>query len=143
LKSLLTETIADMPPLPDRDITIDLAASSNGASVAGDPVRLKTSMTSILNALRRELVTSDHLLVREQRRDLEGRPYAWIAIADAENIDRLAKSDPSSLGTFDEWRSGCGLSLAVARRVVNAHDGFVWSPVENIKSGAVVAIPLK
>jgi signal transduction histidine kinase len=143
VKTLLTETIADMPPLPDRTVTIDLTASSNGASVAGDPVRLKTSMTAILNALRRELVTSDRLVVCEQRRELEGRPYAWIAIADADTIDGLTGSDLSSLGTFDEWRSGCGLSLAVARRVVHAHDGFIWSPVENVKSSAVVAIPLK
>jgi K+-sensing histidine kinase KdpD len=143
LKGLLTETVADLPPLPDREITVDVTVTSTGASILGDPVRLKTTLTSILNALRRELVTSDQLFVREQRRDVGERAYSWIVIGDGDHIEQLAKSDASALGTFDEWRSGCGLSLAVARRVLSAHEGFVWSPTDNIKSSAIIALPLR
>ena len=143
LKALLTSTVAELPPLPDRDITIDLAMTSNAALVTADPVLLKTTLTSILHALRRELVTSEQLFVREQRRDLDGRTYSWIAIADADHIEQLSSSDVSALGEFDDFRSGCGLSLAIARRVLAAHEGFVWSTADKTKSSAVVALPLR
>jgi signal transduction histidine kinase len=48
--------------------------------------------------------------------------------------------DPS-LDTFDEWRGGSGLSLGVARRVIEAHGGRIWSPAEDAKAGAVIALP--
>ena len=92
-------------------------------------------------ALRRELVQSDTLFVRPQARDERGQPVTWIAFGDAEHIDRLERADPSSLETFDEWRGGCGLSLAIARRVFGTHNGRVWSAGAQAKAGAVVMLP--
>jgi signal transduction histidine kinase len=45
------------------------------------------------------------------------------------------------LTTFDEWRGGCGLSLAVARRVIVQHGGQLWSPASGAKAAAVVVLP--
>lgn len=141
LQGILADTIASLPEVPDREITVTLSPTHGSAAVEGDPVRLKTAFTSLLNALGRELVTSTELFVRERSGDYQGRPATWIAIADADHIDGLASAGPETLTTFDEWRGGCGLSLAVARRVINAHGGAMWSPADGTKAGAVVVIP--
>lgn len=141
LNAVLADAIVSLPEVPDREITVTLSPAHGSATVEGDPVRLKTAFTSLLSALGRELVTSTELLVRERAGDYQGRAATWIAIADADHIDGLASAHPETLTTFDEWRGGCGLSLAIARRVINAHGGAIWSPGDGTKAGAVVVIP--
>ena len=92
-------------------------------------------------ALRRELVTNTTLAVREQVRQVDGRAVSWIAIADPEQIGTVEQAEEGSLAPFDEWRGGCGLSLGVARRVIEAQGGRIWSPVADAKAGAVIALP--
>ena len=143
LPALLKDVIAALPDVPDRDVRVELSvnAAGTGTAVQGDPVRLKSSFTSLLTALRRELVTSNQLFVRHATREHGGRPVSWIAFGDAEHVERLERAEPSSLNVFDEWRGGCGLSLAIARRVFAAHDGCVWSAGEHAKAAAVVMLP--
>ena len=141
LHAVLVDTIASLPDVPDREITVTLSPAQGSAKVEGDPVRLKTAFTSLLTALGRELVTSTGLIVRERTGDYQGRPATWIAIADADHVDLLASAHPETLATFDEWRGGCGLSLAVARRVIDSHGGAIWSPPDGARAGAVVVIP--
>jgi signal transduction histidine kinase len=140
LHALLADAIGMLPDIPDRDVKVELKTNGPGASVHGDPVRLKTAFASVLHALRRELVTTDRLLVRTSRREYEGAPVTWIALGDPDHIDPIERSAPSALTAFDEWRGGCGLSLGVARRVFDAHQGRIWSPPD-VKSGAVVMLP--
>ena len=141
LRAVLSDAVRSLPPLGDREIEVLLSTGGGAAQVHGDPVRLKTAFASLLTALRRELVTSTRLFVKERAGDLEGRPASWIAIGDADQIAALEQSTPSTLTTFDEWRGGCGLSLAVARRIIDAHGGALWSPAEGTKAGAAVVLP--
>lgn len=141
LRAVLSEAVAALPAMPDREVAVALATDAGPAVMQGDSARLKTALTSVFYALRRELVTSTQLLVRERMAEFEGRPASWIAIGDADHIDALVAATPGTLTTFDEWRGGCGLSLPVARRVINAHGGAVWSPGEGTKAGAVIALP--
>ena len=60
--------------------------------VEADPVRLRATFAAVLTALRRELITSMTLAVRERPADLDGRPAAWIAIADPDRIDAVLAS---------------------------------------------------
>ena len=127
VREILTEAAALLPPVPDREVAVTVATADSPSILSGDPVRLRAALASILTALRRELVTSTELLVRQDVRPYNGEAATWIAIADADHIGRLAAGDVESLVTFDEWRGGSGLSLAVARRVLNAHGGMIWS----------------
>ena len=140
LHAVLGDAIASMPP-GDDTVQVLLTTSEHGVSVAGDAVRLKTAFASILHASRRELVGSTRLFVKEHEGALHGRPASWIAIGDAEHIGDFEHATPESLTTFDEWRGGCGLSLAVARRIIEGHGGSIWSPAQGVKAGAVVALP--
>lgn len=139
--ALLADVVAALPGVPDRELRVELAAGVNGKPVSGDPARLKTAFTALLTALRRELVTSDTLYVRQETRKENGRAECWIAVGEREQIERLARFDAASLQTFDEWRGGCGLSLAIARRIFDAHGGGVWSGGSEAKTGAVVMLP--
>jgi K+-sensing histidine kinase KdpD len=141
LRQLLSEAVAALPPLPDREVAVELTTGDGSAVVNGDATRLRAALTSVVAALRRELVTSDRLLVQERLRQNAAVRVHWIAIADETRIGGLLEAAESGLTTFDEWRGGCGLSLPVARRIIGAHDGWIWSPIEDSKAGAVIALP--
>jgi len=138
---ILTAAIDALPPLPDRNVTVELSASGGPAVVQGDASRLQSALTSVLQGLRREVVTSDKLIVKERTAPYNGQSASWIAIADAENIEAVTEAQLEDLTVFDEWRGGCGLSLAVARRVIDRHHGSIWSPATGVKTAAVIALP--
>lgn len=142
LSALLGAVVSELPAVPDREVSVTLETPGEAPRVLGDPVRLRTALASVIHALRRELVTSLELFVRLQVRSHDGPPVAWIAVADTDHIDAYAAAKPSALTTFDEWRGGVGLSLAVARRVINAHGGGIWSPADGVKAGAVITLPV-
>jgi len=132
LRSILTDAITSLPDQQDRAVTIEVIVD-DGITLHGDAVRLRTAFTSILHALRREVVTSDQLVVRVDERAPDtndaSRPIR-ITIGEPSRIDGLVQLEPSGMTTFDEWRGGNGLSLPNARRIIEAHGGRVWSPAE-------------
>lgn len=143
LRGVIADAIANLPELQDRNVTIDLL-SDEVESIQGDAVRLKTAFTSIVHALRRELVTSDRLTVRvhQVNDESEVNPSVRIDIAEPSRIEWLMTLEPSQLATFDEWRGGNGLALPNARRILESHGGLIWSPAEDGKAGAVISLPL-
>jgi signal transduction histidine kinase len=125
LASVLEDSIAGLPELPERAVTVTLVADG-ALLVHGDAVRLRDAFSAILLALRRELVTSDELVVRGEARYQDSVPTVRIVIAGPAQIERLWTLDASFLATFDEWRGGNGLGLPKARRVIEAHGGRAW-----------------
>lgn len=138
---LLTDTIAGLPGVPDREVTVRLEAGDETFQVQGDPVRLKAAFGSLLQGLRREVVTSTELFVRVSERDVDGQRSVWVAIGDADHVSACAEADASALAPFDEWRGGMGLSLPVARRIINAHGGTIYGPADGGRASAAVALP--
>lgn len=140
LHPLLEQAIAALPELPDREVNVELQGESQG-NVHADASRLRTALVSLLTALRRELVTSNRLLVRSKVAESNGRNSICIAIGDDEQIDRIAAADPDALVRFDDMRGGSGLSLEIARRIIGQHGGALLSPPGEGKAGAVVTLP--
>jgi signal transduction histidine kinase len=143
LRLLLRESITGLPELPDRDVAIDITTEDGPAPLQGDPVRLRAAFTALLHGLRRELVVSPRLLIRESTRRDDGRVVSRVAIGDEEQIGALQSASADSLVAFDEWRGGCGMSLAIARRVIEAHGGALWSLPNAARTAAVVMMPLE
>jgi signal transduction histidine kinase len=134
---LLQELPGELPALPDREVTIEVQGGR--ADVNGDAVRLKAAFGSILLALRRELVSSDRIAVRVDPARNGGA--VRITVAEAAYIDELTALDPSALSPFDEWRGGNGLSLANARRVIEAHAGRIFGSRAGVKTFAAISLP--
>ena len=137
LRDVLRTAIEQLPPLPDREVHIDLQTGSGDAALQADAARLANAFTALIAGLRREVVQSDRLLVREQR---TGDGFE-IRIGDEETLALLDGASIGDLPVFNEWRGGLGMSLAVARRVVNAHGGRVVGPPDDRKTGALVVLP--
>jgi hypothetical protein len=104
-------------------------------------VRLAQALGAVLAALRRELVSSDQLIVRERRATLDGKPAYEFLIGDEDTIAAIEADGSASQTMFDEWRGGVGLSLLNARRILNNHGGSVWAPPEGRKAGARIVLP--
>jgi signal transduction histidine kinase len=141
LRRVLTEAIGSLPADSDYPAEIVLGATSGRTEMMGDEPRLTAAFVAVLWALRREVVDGNELQVRCRPREFRGKPAQWIAIGEPRRIAELESATAETLTTFEECRGGCGLSLAVARRVIDGHGGALWSPGQGTKAGAVVALP--
>lgn len=137
LRAAIRRAVEQLPALPEREVTVDLELGEGAALVHGDPVRLAQAFTAVFAALRRELVTSNRLIVREHPDD---RADALeVRIGDAETL--AAFETDAERPVFDEWRGGVGLSLTVARRLIEAHGGQISGAPGERKAGARIVIP--
>jgi signal transduction histidine kinase len=141
LGAVVEGEIASLSALIDRDIAVTLQNDAPGAGVHGDPVRLRAAINSLLIAHRRELVTSDELRVVIERVREGGAAMLRVTIGGADRIDDLRQVPVDQLTAFEEFRGGVGFTLPIARRIIAAHDGQLWSPPESPRAGAVVFFP--
>ena len=143
LGALLADAIAELPPLTDgRVVSVSLQNEAPEANVEGDPARLRTAFTSLLYALKRELVTTDELRVSLRRVTHNGKPTLRLVIGGSDRIDALEQLAAAELRGFDDYRiGGIGFTLPMAHRILDRHRGELWSPTENPKAGAIVLLP--
>jgi signal transduction histidine kinase len=136
LNRALRDAVEQQPPLPDRDVAIDLQLEAETAPIQADPVRLTQALSSIIKSLRRELIGDAPLVVRQKR---ASSGYE-IQIGDADTLAAL-ENEAGDRQIFDEWRGGSGLILPVARRIVEAHGGRIWGAPGQRKAGARIQRP--
>jgi two-component system OmpR family sensor kinase len=141
LRDPLRHAADDLAPLPDRELRIDLRLPDAPALVHADPGRLKHALQSILGSLRRELVTSDTLVVRLRPATMGARPHQEILIGDDPTITALETAGSDALPQFDELRGGSGLGLPIAKLILTAFDGRIWGAPDNAKAGARLLLP--
>jgi K+-sensing histidine kinase KdpD len=142
LATLLAQTIDAVSRAPEGDTTIDLSTGDPGAIVKADVFWLKKALASIAVALRRETAIGGTLFVEERSGEYQGKPASWILMGDAHQMDVLRHEDKDRLGWFDDKRGNLGLSLWIARWVIDSHEGGVWAPATAPKGGgAIIALP--
>jgi signal transduction histidine kinase len=136
LNALLHDAVKGLPPLPDREVPVTLDLDEGSVPFEADPVRLTQGFTSVIAALRRELIGDEPLIVRGRR---TAGGYE-VLLGDPRTIEALEREAPDDRGVFDEWRGGVGLSLAVARRILNAHGATIAAAPDAHKAGARITL---
>jgi K+-sensing histidine kinase KdpD len=138
LNALVREAVNALPPLPDREVPVTVDLEAAPVRLDADPARLTQALTSVTAALRRELVGEEGLIVRGRR---SGAGYELL-FGDPSTIDALERQDDTGRGIFDEWRGGVGLTLVLARRVLNAHGASILAAPDDAKAGARIVFAI-
>jgi|SRR5215472_12064998 len=139
LNAVVRSAVEQLPPPVDREVHLDLQLP-DAAPITADSTKLAQAVGAVIAALRRELVTSDRLVVRVRRASHDGNVYYDILVAEQSAIDALESEPRDSATTFDEWRGGVGLSLINARRILAAHGGGLYAPAHGGKARARMVV---
>jgi len=137
---LAAELASGMHEGQDRGVTLEVRSSSP-IMVTGDRTRLAAALKALMHSALRERGEPGAIVV--QCSVMDGNPaVAVVAIGDESTLTPLSDAAHGAPPTFDEWRGGLGLALPVARRVIEAHGGALWSAADSTHSRAASALRL-
>lgn len=138
--ALVAELASRMHEGHDRGVTLELRGAEARLDVVGDRARIGAAVGALLHAALRERGEAGIVVAHCARSDAGGS-WALLAIGDEADVAALVGAQEEA--GFDEWRGGLGLALPVARRVVAAHGGAIWSaPGDRPRTGSAMRIPL-
>ena len=130
----------------DRQVLLRVSGPSAGAPITGDRRRLAAAFSAIFRALLREQPTAVTMVCDRRLARHGSTTSALVVVAREADVQRAGDAAPQP---FDEFRGGNGLSLPIARRVIERAGGRVWSPAPDgddgvgLHSAAIVSIPLQ
>ena len=137
---LSAELASGMHEGQDRGVTLEVRSSAP-IMVTGDRTRVAAALKALMHSALRERGEPGAIVV--QCSALPGNPaWAVVAIGDESTLTPLAHAAQGAPPEFDEWRGGLGLALPVARRVIEAHGGALWSAGDGTHSRAASALRL-
>jgi signal transduction histidine kinase len=125
LAGLVVELASGLHDGDDRGVHLE-ARASTPVMVTGDRVRIAAAVKALMQSAVRERVEPGIVVARCSSGTVN-REWGVLAIGDETALDELERGAVASPSEFDEWRGGLGLALPVARRVIEAHGGAVWS----------------
>jgi signal transduction histidine kinase len=109
----------------DREVRLVVRGDADGAPIHADLARLQAAFASFIRAILREQPASCTVVAECIRVTGSGAASAVVVVGE-ESIVQRAYEAPRA--PFDEKRGGLGLTLPIARRVIERHGGGVWSP---------------
>jgi two-component system cell cycle sensor histidine kinase PleC len=138
INGLATELAGDMHEGDDRGVRVEVIPAAHPLVVNGDRGRMKTAVNTLMRAAVRERGEPGIIMADCSAADFEGTKWAVLAIGEASLIAALRECRRTP-NDFNEWHGGLGLALPVARRVIEAHGGALWSSTD---AGAASALRL-
>jgi signal transduction histidine kinase len=135
---LVAEVAEHVQEAKDREVRLEVRGDAAGASLVGDATRLRSAFDVIFRAILREKPGPCTVVAHRRIDSRDGVTSALVVVADDPSVLAAYESAP---GPFDERRGGLGLALPLARRVIEAHHGRVWSPTPAGGAAAGVGNP--
>jgi signal transduction histidine kinase len=129
----------------DREVHLQVRGDDHGASTSGDAPRLRAAFDAIFRAILREKPGPSTVIADRRFVARDGRTSAVVIISEEATVQDAYDREPAP---FDEKRGGLGLILPLARRVIEGHDGRLWSPkpVRDddplTRGSAIVSLPI-
>lgn len=145
LFSELDDVAANVQEGNDREVRLQLGGMSAGARITGDRQRLRAAFGVFFRALMREQPGAITMVAERRLAKTDDTTSAIVVIAREPDVQRAYERVAQP---FDEFRGGMGLSLPIARRVIERTGGYIWSPTPDgsddrgLRSAVVVTIPL-
>src|SRR5687768_9602818 len=139
---LTAQLAGDMHEGSDRGVRLE-ARCAGPLMVTGDRTRISAALHALMYSALRERGEPGTVIV-DCSRFADTSPWAVVAIGDEAAVSTLVRATPENAPPFDEWRGGLGLALPVARRVIEAHGGALWSAGSGSSRGAsALRLPLR
>ena len=134
----------ELPQGPDtRRLEMSGDADRNGAEIVGDATRLGRALSAVAGAVARETVDTDSVHVLHTLRDRPDGKELFLAMGSEAVAHEILVASSGDLSAFDATRGGNGLSLVIARQVLEEHHGRLFgAPGERTRAGAAIALPL-
>ena len=142
LAALIVELAGSMREGEDRGVRLDVRATGS-VMVAGDRTRLAAALRALMHAALRERGEPGVIVVECSTLPDTHQTWAIVTIGDETVTRSLVDAARATPPPFDEWRGGLGLALPVARRVIEAHGGALWSaPGSTPRAGSALRLPV-
>ena len=141
INSLATELASDMHEGDQRGVRVEVTQADQPLVVTGDRVRMKAAVNTLMRAAVRERGEPGVIVADCSAAEFEGTRWAVLAIGEGALIPAL-RQVRGTTNDFNEWHGGLGLALPVARRVIEAHGGALWSATD-ARAASALRLPLR
>jgi signal transduction histidine kinase len=140
---LVSELASNMHEGEDRGVRLEVRVPSTPVMVTGDRARLSAAITTLLHAALRERGEPGVIVAECSVLDAASQ-WAVLAVGAEDTLRSLVDDGVGTPPPFDEYRGGLGLALPVARRVVEALGGALWSAAgDRPRAGSALRLPLR
>jgi len=121
-------------------VSFSMDERDKGARVEGEAGRLRQALGLFVSVVGRERGATA-MTVTGAVSHASG-PRAILVFGEPADAADLNAVVGASTSGFDRWRGGTGLSLPIACRIVEAHQGIVWALPAGSRGACALSLPL-